>query len=228
MVFCFFAHRRNQDGQVRADREQIHAARAWYAIPAPLGNSLGRNVTKPRHFSGSAHSVDQKISFHVAHRRYGNFSYRQNANHSYARSCNARRMERINERIKRFREQAGMSQGALARAVGVSRPAVSKWENGDTENLKLGNLIRLCQIFTISADKLIGADAYGQSKVVTTCEPLAEYRVDAATKMPESILTAYDGLTEDGRRLVKAQIEVAIETARKLYGSQGDKEQNAA
>lgn len=137
-------------------------------------------------------------------------------------------MERINERIKRFREQAGMSQGALARAVGVSRPAVSKWENGDTENLKLGNLIRLCQIFTISADKLIGADAYGQSNGVKTCEPLAEYRIGAAPKIPERILTAYDGLTEDGRRLVEAQIEVAIETARKLYGSQGDNEQNAA
>ena len=45
----------------------------------------------------------------------------------------------VGERIAALRREKNLSQGALAEAVGVSRQAVSKWENGlsnpDTEKL---------------------------------------------------------------------------------------------
>ena len=34
------------------------------------------------------------------------------------------------EKLQRLRQRAGMSQDALAEKLGVSRQAVSKWENG--------------------------------------------------------------------------------------------------
>ena len=49
------------------------------------------------------------------------------------------KMMTVGERIAALRKEKKLSQGALAEAVGVSRQAVSKWENGlsnpDTEKL---------------------------------------------------------------------------------------------
>ena len=141
-------------------------------------------------------------------------------------------MERINDRIKRLRDQAGMSQGELARVVGVTRPAVSKWENGDTENLKLSNIVKLCQIFCLSADELIGGDLAldrpSGSHRHATNEPAAAYRSQQPYRMPDRLEKTYADLNEDGKRLVEAQLEVAIETALRMYGHRAAGEQNAA
>lgn len=137
-------------------------------------------------------------------------------------------MERINERIKRLRDKAGMSQAALARAVGVSRPAVTKWENGDTENLKLANLIKLCQIFRMSADDMISGELSLPRSPVMTNEPATPYRVNSGYQLPEQLMARCAALTDDGRRLVEAQLDVAIETAQRMYGSRDASQQNAA
>lgn len=218
--------------KVRANRQQIHAASLWNSIPAPLRNRLRRHATKPRHLCGSAQFVDQKYGLWIAHVRYGNHSYRDNANHSYEEPCNASGMERINDRIKRLRDQAGMSQGALARAVGVTRPAVSKWENGDTENLKLSNLIKLCQIFRLTADELIGGDLVLERPAAAVQhainEPAASYKATPRYQMPDRLGALYETLSDEGQRLVDAHLEVAIETAIRMYGHRAAAQQNAA
>lgn len=66
-------------------------------------------------------------------------------------------METLAQRIKRLRAANGLSQAALGNACQVSRVAVTKWENGDTENLKLINLKRLASAFHISVGELIDA-----------------------------------------------------------------------
>lgn len=57
--------------------------------------------------------------------------------------------------IQQLRKDRGISQESLAEQVGVSRQAVSKWEQGlslpSTENL-----LALAQIFEVSADELTG------------------------------------------------------------------------
>lgn len=218
--------------KVRANRQQIHAASLWNSIPAPLRNRLRRHTAKPRHLCGSAQLVDQKYGLWIAHVRYGNHSYRDNANHSYEEPCNASGMERINDRIKRLRDQAGMSQGALARAAGVTRPAVSKWENGDTENLKLSNLIKLCQIFRLTADELIGGDLALERPAAAVQhainEPASAYKVTPRYQMPDRLAALYETLSDEGQRLVDAQLEVAIETAIRMYGHRAAAQQNAA
>jgi len=69
-------------------------------------------------------------------------------------------METIGQRIKKRREEAKVSQQYVADKVGVSRVAVTKWESGQTSNLKLGNLMRLCKLLDISVEYLI----YGEIK----------------------------------------------------------------
>ena len=59
------------------------------------------------------------------------------------------------EKIYQARKKAGLSQEALADALGVTRQAVSKWETGksvpDTENIR-----RMAQVLAVSADYFLG------------------------------------------------------------------------
>ena len=52
----------------------------------------------------------------------------------------------VGERITTLRKSRDMSQGQLATLIGVSRQAISKWENDQTTPDTL-NLIRLSEIF---------------------------------------------------------------------------------
>lgn len=62
------------------------------------------------------------------------------------------------EKIYQARKKAGLSQEALADALGVTRQAVSKWETGksvpDTENIR-----RMALILAVSADYFLGDTA---------------------------------------------------------------------
>lgn len=66
----------------------------------------------------------------------------------------------IGDRIKRARESilidgAPMSQGELARRVGVERSAVSQWENGTTKSIKGEYLFKLVKELRVSVDYLL-------------------------------------------------------------------------
>lgn len=54
----------------------------------------------------------------------------------------------LSTRIHTLRSEQKLSQGKLAQALGVSRQAVSKWENG-TAIPDMENLIQLCEIFDV-------------------------------------------------------------------------------
>jgi transcriptional regulator with XRE-family HTH domain len=54
-------------------------------------------------------------------------------------------MNTLGSRIKWVREREGISQQMLADAVGVSRAAVSQWENGQTKGLRPENLIAVAE-----------------------------------------------------------------------------------
>ena len=64
----------------------------------------------------------------------------------------------LGKRIASMRNALKMSQESLAKAIGVSRVAVTKWESGDTQNLKFHNLVSLLRIFRVTFDELVKSD----------------------------------------------------------------------
>ena len=60
----------------------------------------------------------------------------------------------LGEAIKEHRTQCKMTQEFVAEALGVSRQAVSKWENG-TSDPSTSNLIALAKLLGISAEELL-------------------------------------------------------------------------
>ena len=60
----------------------------------------------------------------------------------------------MGEKIQDLRRRSGMSQDALAEQLGVSRQAVSKWEN-DLSCPDISLLPGLCRILGITSDELL-------------------------------------------------------------------------
>ena len=62
----------------------------------------------------------------------------------------------LGEVLKEHRTRCGMTQEFLAEAMGVSRQAVSKWENG-TADPSTSNLLKLAKLYGIAPEDLIRA-----------------------------------------------------------------------
>lgn len=60
----------------------------------------------------------------------------------------------LGEAIKEHRTRCKMTQEFVAEALGVSRQAVSKWENGISDP-STSNLIALARLYGISAEELL-------------------------------------------------------------------------
>lgn len=60
----------------------------------------------------------------------------------------------LGEVLKQHREECKMTQAFVAEAIGVSRQAVSKWENG-TSDPSTSNLIALSKLFYITVENLL-------------------------------------------------------------------------
>ena len=77
----------------------------------------------------------------------------------YLRSGNDRRsppeqVKGLGEALKARRTQRGYTQEYVAEALGVSRQAVSKWENGSSEP-STANLMALAKLYGLSVDELL-------------------------------------------------------------------------
>ncbi|MEG2603605.1 MAG: helix-turn-helix transcriptional regulator [Clostridia bacterium] len=60
----------------------------------------------------------------------------------------------LGEVLKQHREECKMTQEFVAESIGVSRQAVSKWENG-TSDPSTSNLIALAKLCKLSAEDLL-------------------------------------------------------------------------
>ena len=60
----------------------------------------------------------------------------------------------LGEALKARRTAAGYTQEYVAEALGVSRQAVSKWENGTSEP-STANLMALAKLYGVSVDELL-------------------------------------------------------------------------
>lgn len=62
----------------------------------------------------------------------------------------------LGEALKARRTAAGYTQEYVAESLGVSRQAVSKWENGTSEP-STANLLALGKLYGVTVDELLGA-----------------------------------------------------------------------
>lgn len=79
----------------------------------------------------------------------------------YSKSGEVRREKAVvkkslGEALKENRIRCNMTQEFVAEQLGVSRQAVSKWENG-TSDPNTSNLLALAKLFGISAEELLKA-----------------------------------------------------------------------
>lgn len=64
-------------------------------------------------------------------------------------------MSNIGETIRKNRKKAGMTQGQLGKQLGVSSSTIGMYEQGRRAPNK-DMLLKICEVFSISADSLLG------------------------------------------------------------------------
>jgi len=84
-------------------------------------------------------------------------------------------------RIKEARQRSGLNQSELARSLGVTRAAVSKWERSDTGDISAVNIAKAASLLGVTTDELIlGKKKSGQLRVDLLMKAMAV--VDEAFK----------------------------------------------
>lgn len=64
-------------------------------------------------------------------------------------------IDSMGSRIRQLREAKGLTQPALGKMVGVTKGAVSQWENGSIANIKLKTVLKLCEILGTDLQYLV-------------------------------------------------------------------------
>ena len=70
----------------------------------------------------------------------------------------------LGERLRQFRELAGLSQNALAKRANVPRPIISRVERGDQDTVTLDTASRLADALGITLDMLAGRSGRGDAR----------------------------------------------------------------
>lgn len=81
-------------------------------------------------------------------------------------------------RLRMAREMSGLSQGQVARLLGISRPSVSEWEAG-RRRVSSGELARLVEMYGVSSEWVLGRDRSGdgnEDRISLAARELAKLR----------------------------------------------------
>ncbi len=69
-------------------------------------------------------------------------------------------MSKLSKRLKRLRIEAGLNQSQFAKAVGVTRACVARWENDEASSMVVRNAFSVCEILNTDLNHLF----HGKSK----------------------------------------------------------------
>ena len=85
---------------------------------------------------------------------------------------------KLPEKLVTLRKQRGLSQESMAEQLGVSRQAISRWEQGSAQP-DAGNLFQLSRLFQVSADYLLddALDQPPQPAASPAADPLKKRRL---------------------------------------------------
>lgn len=76
-------------------------------------------------------------------------------------------VETMGERIKTLREARGLTQEQLGKAVGVTKGAVSAWETGNAQNVRLVTFLKLLDVLRTDYEYLV----YGAGRAPHSAQP---------------------------------------------------------
>ena len=62
----------------------------------------------------------------------------------------------IGERIRQFREKAGLTQTQLGKKIGVALPTIYKYENDILKNIPLSKIEKMAAALSITPGELVG------------------------------------------------------------------------
>ena len=79
--------------------------------------------------------------------------------------------------LAKKRKEAGLSQEEVAEQIGVSRQAVSRWENGEASP-DTDNLVALAKLYNVSLDELVGLKEEAEAKLVDDEDKFEENKED--------------------------------------------------
>lgn len=103
----------------------------------------------------------------------------------------------VGARIRRFREQAGLSQGELGERLGVSYQQIQKYERG-TNRVSVDTLVRLGRILNHPLVAFLDPVETGQGRGGTVAEARPDYA--PLTREERDLLKAYRELPDDKLR----------------------------
>lgn len=130
-------------------------------------------------------------------------------------------MNMLGDRIKQQRQSLRMTQQGLATKVGVSRAAVSQWENGDTKGLRPANLL--------ATAKALGADVEwlvtGESAQTQPEEQALSYYIEPGvlTNILDALVEKFGRLPSNNRVLAETLALVYTRTMHDVESSNRDK-----
>ncbi len=80
------------------------------------------------------------------------------------------------EKIKAMRKQQNISQESLAKKIGVSRQAITKWETGGGVP-DIENLLSISGLFGVSLDELVSNQGGSKENIEYLYESVCEYDI---------------------------------------------------
>lgn len=111
--------------------------------------------------------------------------------------------KRLGFRIKKFREEAGLSQQEMAEALGISFQQLQKYEYGDTR-LTVERLLKMSQILHVPLNQLIPPNeaADGRYSISAESEVFAPYERVIISPEEFKLLKSYRKIQNDHMRTI--------------------------
>ena len=106
--------------------------------------------------------------------------------------------------LKTLRTDAGLTQGELAKRIGVSQKTVSSWETGRTDPV-MKDIVNICKALDCSMDKLTDTKPR-EAKDIPFEDILIRVRTLSFSELAELITVATD-ITEQRIRLQELQAQ---------------------
>lgn len=118
-------------------------------------------------------------------------------------------MSKLSEKIVELRKKKGLTQEQLGKEFNVSAQAVSKWENGISEP-DIETLKKMCELFEVSFDELIGNESKKQEEVAVSQAQVA----DAPQAQPSAQPSIIIGYCKDCKKPIYAEDKYETRTSR--------------